>query len=131
MSLFVEANLNIKVETLKITDESISFNEDLIISTYHSQDCCESVSGDFGSLVDLKDKIKTVKEINSVRIEAVENEGFVIFLNEGYRKLGLFVPCRNSQNGYYSNALSLNVSLNGVTTTIDLQDKGCVDNDEC
>lgn len=72
----------------------------------HQQECCENVYADFESadwwLFD-EDKYENVKEL-SKSIEIVEGSGFRIG--------GVFVPCYDSQNGYYSNNLRLIITDN-------------------
>lgn len=130
-----------KIEIV-LTDKNISYDDDqfkignLSISTHHDQDCCESVRGEFSVFKHYVDEILKMKKIDNIRIKGVEGEGFVIFLESGYdsyssyyeNKVGVFVPCYNEQNGYYSDKLELIISeLIDVNTLsvikIDLREK--------
>lgn len=67
----------------------------------HEQDCCENVYADFENadwwLFD-ESKYKNIREVANT-LEIVEQVGFRIG--------GVFVACYDSQNGYYSNNLTL------------------------
>lgn len=85
-----------KYKVKKIDSDGILFDNGAMISDYHEQDCCESVYCDFEQADDLfRNAIFTGEPI----IEGVEESGIKI---NGY-----FIPCYNSQNGYYSSALEL------------------------
>jgi hypothetical protein len=115
--------------------EEISYSEDGVkignieITHHHSQDCCESVYADW--LV-FKDYIKDIKKIKveNIRIKTVPDDGFVIFFEGSWLrwgeyyadKVGVFVPCYNSQNGYYSDNLELIIKDGEITQTIDITD---------
>jgi hypothetical protein len=98
----------------EINDEEILFDNNMRLESYHEQDCCESVYADFKILNDYNVSTKTGKEIN---IKEIDFEESLLKLIEGVKEAGFnmiskigekfFVPCYNSQNGYYSSELEL------------------------
>ena len=84
------------MKIIKITDEAITFNDGTEITHNHDQDCCENVYADFRSLKDQDIKQKEIKRISIVGVK-----------DAGFRLNGYFIPCYNSQNGYYSDNLEL------------------------
>jgi hypothetical protein len=77
-----------------------------IIFDLHEQDCCERVYADWKAIDHQHEEIydywndyNSINDFVKENIELVENAGFRI-----YKK---FVPCYNSQNGYYSHDLEL------------------------
>lgn len=90
------------MKIIKIEDGAILFNDGTTITDFHYQDCCEHVYADFSQL---KDTTIFNEEINEIKIEGVEGSGF--------RLNGYFVPCYNSQNGYYSSDLALIITSPG------------------
>lgn len=79
-------------------EEGLVFDNGTILTAYHSQDCCEEVYADFNQL---RDTDILDHEFNDLTIEDVPDAGFRL---EGY-----FIPCYNSQNGYYSDVLTVKV----------------------
>lgn len=97
---------------IKINENSLEFNDGTIIEDNHSQDCCEHVYADWKQL---EDTDILSKEIKKIKIEGVKDSGF--------RLNGYFVPCYNSQNGYYGSDLALNIThSNGENVEIDISD---------
>lgn len=93
----------------------------LEISSYHQQDCCESVYADMSVLKYHQESLKG-KELQQISIKGVESMGFLLCLYFGYDdNEKIFIPCYNSQNGYYSDNLELVIKHEGVETKIDLQ----------
>jgi len=84
---------------------------ELTIEDHHDQDCCEDVYADWES-IDLPDLFFT-----AFSIEFLPGSGFSLLLYPNSSNLKvfyrLFVPCYNSQNGYYSSDLSLIIRRNG------------------
>lgn len=83
---------------------------------YHERDCCESVYADWSVLNDYntlgKDANKTAYDVEFnedilANIELVKGEGFKLRYTDGDHIGSVFIPCHNSQNGYYSSALAL------------------------
>lgn len=105
------------------------------ISGHHDQDCCETVEIDFEHLDTFRSQIDELQEIVGISINVVPWEGITVFLysdmNEKTEKrMGIFLACRNHQNGYYSSDLDLIIKEWNKTITIDLQEVGAVDNQE-
>ena len=87
----------------KIQNNLVTLENGITISYYHEQECCEDVYADFEALKD------TTFENEVIEIPVIEK-----VTDKGIRINGYFVPCYNSQNGYYSNDLSLIIkSKNG------------------
>jgi hypothetical protein len=100
----------------------------LTIGDYHEQDCCETVYADFDVYRYIKDSL-VGKYISNILIKGVEDMGFLVCLGkkedynnyiDNYSKV--FVPCYNSQDGYYSSNLELQVSYDNVETKVDISD---------
>lgn len=109
---------NMRIKEIK--EDSVVFDNGTVVSGLHEQDCCESVWASFKNLVgqpgvdyhDFPDAIESV-------VEVVPEFGF--------RLDKYFIPCYNSQNGYYSSDLSLVITKpDNVKTTIDVS-KGVQD----
>lgn len=97
----------------KITSGAIIFNNGWQLRHYHRQDCCERVWADFKYALQYNllgyDKNKTIFDIEwdtfslDKNIELVQDYGFLIKYSAG----GIFIPCYNENNGYYSDELEL------------------------
>jgi len=116
--------LNKKItEVLVRREEDIKIAYDggyLLIGTEHSQDCCENVYADFSPMDYLVDKLKD-KKISNITIKGVEDMGFLLCFEEKYNSTHkVFIPCYNSQNGYYSDNLELVIHDNEQTVKIDI-----------
>ncbi len=98
----------------EVKEESIVFDNGYKLEYYHEQDCCESVYAEFEILKDYNVSPVTGKSID---IKEIDFEESLIKLAEGVKEVGFnmiskigekfFVPCYNSQNGYYSGYLEL------------------------
>lgn len=98
----------------EICDEKILFDNGNRLVSYHDQDCCEEVYADFSVLEEYNVSTKTgrkiwIKEIDfeenlRTLIEGVKGVGFNMISKKGEK---FFVPCYNSQNGFYSSDLEL------------------------
>lgn len=101
--------------TLNFSDETV-----FTLETYHSQDCCEHVYGDW-SAVKAQFQELVGQKLSQVVIKAVEEMGilvnFVTYYSNNHK---VFVACYNSQNGYYSDNLSLRVKDGDTVTEVDL-----------
>jgi hypothetical protein len=99
---------------IKEIDDEILFDNGHRIYYHHDQDCCENVYADFKVLNDYNLSTKTGKTINikdidfpddiDKNIEYIEEMGFNIISKIGEK---FFIPCYNSQNGYYGSDLEL------------------------
>lgn len=98
----------------EINDDYILFDNRYKLRAYHEQDCCENVYADFEILKDYNVSTKTGK---SIKIQEIDFEESLEQLIQGIEGQGFnmvskieekfFVPCYNSQNGYYSSNLEL------------------------
>lgn len=111
-------------------EESIIFDNGYKLEYYHEQDCCESVYAEFEILKDYNVSLVTGKSID---IKEIEFEESLAKLVEGVKEAGFnmvskigekfFVPCYNSQNGYYSGDLELILyKENNVREELDISD---------
>ena len=109
------------MKVIKRNDEVIEFDNGVTVTYYHEQDCCENVYADFMALNDTG--FDEDDHAEPIKIEPVKDAGF--------RINGYFVPCYNSQNGYYSSNLVIHIKSKDkcVTTTYDLYEMGCIKDD--
>lgn len=102
---------------IKITFDS---GEILTILGEHGQDCCESVYADTDTIKLYKDEL-VGKEFKELVIKGIEDMGFMLcFYQDWEKSVKIFIPCYNSQNGYYSSNLELVIKKGDVRTTIDI-----------
>ena len=102
------------MKIIEIKENKIIVDNEYELESYHEQDCCEHVYADFEVLKDYNVSTKTGKTINikdidfeehlEYLIQGIENEGFNMISKIGEK---FFIPCYNSQNGYYSSELEL------------------------
>lgn len=113
-----------KIDLVTVETESVTLtfgaDDKITFSTYHDQDCCEHVYGDFSGIKYHSDEL-TGKSVVEIEIKAVADMGFLLCVKYGYDSyIKIFVPCYNYQNGYYSSALTLKVTEGATTTEIDI-----------
>lgn len=102
------------MKIIEIEDNFIKFNNGYKLEAYHEQDCCEDVYADFNILKTYNVSTVTGKIIN---IKDIDFKETLVDLVNGINGAGFnmiskieenfFVPCYNSQNGYYSSKLEL------------------------
>ena len=118
-----EVEANVILETLEVgavirkismTDDGISFNN-ISLSHYHSQDCCEHVYADWLMIQDYLSQIEG-KEISKLIIKAVDEIGLLLCFDD----VKVLIPCYDEQNGYYSSNLELSICTDGYTKKIDV-----------
>ena len=115
---------NKKIEEIILKDNEglkISYEGGfLLIGTEHSQDCCENVYADFSPVEYLVEKLKG-KINKNIIIKGVEDMGFLLCFEPDYGiTQKVFIPCYNSQNGYYSSNLELVIHDNETQIKIDI-----------
>lgn len=115
------------LEDFKIEDEKLTLvigddKKTVVFESEHSQDCCEHVYADFSILKYLEKDLEN-SYISEIVVKGVEGMGFVMHIG----RTKFFVPCYNSQNGYYSSNLSLLITEGETKTKIDLE--GFIDDD--
>lgn len=94
----------------------------MVIKDYHEQDCCEHVWADMDTF-DLYARQIIDKEYDKVIILPVQEMGFIVWLHHPYQNgEKVLVPCYNSQNGYYSSSLELQVAFNEAQHTFDISE---------
>lgn len=119
--------INKQIDNIELSEKSIKiiFGEEVIeIKDYHEQDCCENVYADFKAMnYNLKNIIDKKQDVKEIVFKGVDEMGFLIcFYYDWEVSEKVFIPCYNSQNGYYNNALELIVIRNGVEKKIDISD---------
>lgn len=103
-------NQNISIENLKVVkidQYSLEFDNGMILSSDHKQDCCES---HYLSLSDLT--LEDFEDLefdlsNDDFFERIEDYGIALKPNHGYP---VRIPGYGSNNGYYSSNLDLVIS---------------------
>jgi hypothetical protein len=116
---------NGKIEEVLYSDENITLKvggEEIKIATYHESECCEQAWGDFSIFKYFKDEI-VGKTFSSLVFKGVEGMGFLICFYGGYNNTKkIFIPCYSSNNGYYSDNLSLEITQGNSKTTVDIRE---------
>lgn len=93
----------------------------------HDNDCCERVYADFSAVIDsAKQLITSNHYLYEIEVAGVPDMGILLRFNYSpYRCLDpslmekIFIPCRNEQNGYYSDQLSLTVATSSKAIYIE------------
>lgn len=94
----------------KFIEDGVMLSNGIKVTTYHDQDCCESVYANWAAL---EDTTFEDEKFTGVTIEKVPGSGF--------RINGYFVPCHNIQNGYYSDQLIMIIKYpDGSTSQLDI-----------
>jgi len=116
-----------KIQTME--NSKIVFDNGYTLADHHSQDCCENVYADFDHLKVYNVLPHTGEKITIFDIEfdedidekivGQEGEGFCLVAKDESK---WFVPCYNSQNGYYSSQLGLVIQKGETTKEIDITD---------
>lgn len=124
------------MKIVKIEEEKIKFDNGYELQYYHEQCCCEHVYADFSVLETYNLSVKTgkiidIKEIDfeehlEYLVQGIKGQGFNIISKIGEK---FFVPCYNSQNGYYSSDLELILCKDKIKESIDISE--FVEDDIC
>jgi len=114
-----------KINILGVLEEGIKIDfdgeESIEIYTKHESDCCENAWGDFDIMKYYEEKIKG-KTFDTLIIKGVEDMGFLLCFEKKYGdKIKVFIPCYSSNNGYYSDNLSLIIKRGEIKTEIDIR----------
>lgn len=89
------------MKIIKITDDSILFDNGSEITFDHDQDCCENNYADFSQL---EESALNCEFPENLTFEKVERSGFRF---GGVGTFMFFVPCYSDQNGYYSSDIDI------------------------
>lgn len=114
----------------KICEDYIEFDNGTIIVDNHNQECCEHVYADWDYLRQYNTLPQTGENISIFdinfdddihnHIEYEKEMGIKLVSKDGNK---WFIPCYNSQNGYYGSDLSLKIQIpNKPKITIDISD---------
>ena len=117
-------NINFKkgVKIKEISNDCVTFSDGSTLYDYHVQDCCEEVYADWNYLKQ-ESSIKFVEQIKRIEVYLLRDTGIELFFHtEDYEKHRFFVPCYNTQNGYYSGELSLIFSTGNFFIEADIQE---------
>lgn len=124
------------MKIIEIDEEEIKFDNGYGLKYYHEQDCCEHVYADFSVLGTYNVSTITGKAINIKEIDFEEHLEYLIqgIVGQGFNiisKIGekFFIPCYNSQNGYYSSDLELILCKDKIKEIIDISE--FVEDDIC
>lgn len=106
-----------KVKVTKVNSDELVFEGDITLSSYHSQDCCESHYLSFSDL--------TLDDFNGLEFDLsndnffnrVEGYGIELIPIEGHP---IRIPGYGSNNGYYSSNLDLVLKGNRFERTFDI-----------
>lgn len=106
---------NLKV--VNLDSYSIEFNNGVILSSDHTQDCCENHYLYFGDL--------TISDFEELEFDLTNDDFFKRIEGYGIELVPLLghsvkVPGYASNNGYYSSNLALTISGNGLNKTFDI-----------
>ena len=108
---------NLKV--VKIDSESIEFDNGVILSSYHNQDCCEHHYLCFSDLTLNDFEGLEFDFTNDNFFNRIEGYGIELLPIKGH---SVKVPGYGSNNGYYSSDLDLVIEGNGIKKTFDISD---------
>jgi hypothetical protein len=96
-----------KTRVITVCSDQIGFDNGLVLSSDHQQDCCENHYLDFSNL-ELEDFEGLEFDLSSESFfERVEDYGIRLIPIDGHP---VSVPGYGSNNGYYSSELSLTLS---------------------
>jgi hypothetical protein len=114
----------LKITEVKSSEEDLivisTEGGDIKIETSHDSDCCEHVYADTSMMKYFTDSLKGL-EVSEVIIKGVVDMGYLLVVCHGYEEYKkIFIPCYNSQNGYYSDDLELEITIGQVKTTVDV-----------
>lgn len=84
----------------QVTEDGILFDNDKMISCYHSSDCCEHNYADFEQLNDLGRNYDFDEQLY---FEKVDGSGFRF----GDNRMMFFIPCYSEPEGYYSDEVDI------------------------
>ena len=83
-----------------------------IFSSYHHWDCCEWHELDFEwKEVEFETVKQILSKVDKIEIKWTPWMGITLRMYDSDKEFGFFIPWRGSNNGYYSDDLSLIVSL--------------------
>lgn len=114
--------------------EFITLTGNLILTSYHRQDCCEDVDADWDEIPNqLLENLLGIF-CTTFEIESVPDTGFIMHFNhppqpnelpEEYWicRQSVLVCCHDNQNGYYSSNLTITASFNEQLTQVDVSSK--------
>jgi hypothetical protein len=102
---------------VKVDSESIDFNNGVVLFSEHDQDCCEIhyLSFDDLTIADFEGLEFDLTSENFFR--RIDGYGIELVPIKGH---SVKVPGYSSNNGYYSNELTLVVAGNGFRKTFDI-----------
>ena len=136
--------INVEPDISKKQESSLFFWKDLIdkisvkdfkienhIDFFHEQDCCEQVYIDFENN-DLYEEMVRRMWWYIVRFElwTAPWDWFIFKVyNDDWKNYGIFMACRNVQNGYYNHNLLLILKIDGSTFNYNLRKLDCIYDD--
>lgn len=111
-------NTKLDAKTFNITD---------YVEWYHNQDCCENVYIDFEHIDTYRNMIDAIGIIYKIELATAPEDWFIFYIyNDEDVRYGIYLPCRNCQNWYYSDDLELILKIDWEEHKFDLQELWCV-----
>ena len=89
------------IKIIKVTADSILFDDGSEITYDHDQDCCETNYADFEAI---ENRALSYEFPENLVFETVNDSGFRFGDPNGYK---FFIPCYSDQNGYYSSNVDI------------------------
>jgi len=108
-----------KLKVVKIDSDSLVFDNGIVLSSYHSQDCCESHELSLEDLTLSDFEGLEFDLTNDDFFERIEDYGIALKPINGHP---VRIPGYGSNNGYYSSDLSLELTGNGFNKNYDISD---------
>lgn len=102
------------MKVVKSDEDSLVFDNGLVVESWHYQDCCESNYLDFEQLP-VGTELPDYTAAQFVDALTLKEDGFSVKAKDGTPK---WVQARSNQNGYYSNGVGLTVKDEKNTITV-------------
>lgn len=127
---------SIQIFSIKLQSpiEAKDFRVEDYVSYYHEQECCEHVYIDFDHVEKQRDEINAMGYVQSIELMTAPEEwvivnlyGWIIEGTYGAQcKTSIFLACRNVQNGFYNDDLSILFKIDGLEITTSLRELWCI-----
>lgn len=107
------------VKVIKVCSDQIEFDNGVILSSDHRQDCCESHYLHFADL--------TIEDFEGLEFDLTDENFFKRIVDYGIELIpikghSVKVPGYGYNNGYYSDQLELTLTGNGINKTFDISE---------
>lgn len=96
------------MKVTSVKENKLKFNNGLVVTSWHDQDCCEHNYLDFGQF-QVGDEFNDCKSVRDfLNMIVIKKDGFSLKDKTGLPK---WIQARSYQNGYYSNILGLHIIM--------------------